>query len=131
MLLLQSFYIYFRFCFCIRFSLVLSVVCLNGASDVLFCFLFYVWTAINLSQFAFSNNSIDPDPMKKKEWYVIEVPTIFGKVRVGHTLVNRTAGLSKCPCFQSGWGHIIFSKYWLYILSCIKLATLPSSGNVR
>ena len=33
--------------------------------------------------------------MKKKEWYVIEVPKIFGKTRVGHTLVNRTAGLSK------------------------------------
>ena len=33
------------------------------------------------------------DPMKKKEWYVIEVPKIFGKTRVGHTLVNRTAGL--------------------------------------
>merc|ERR1712032_1278817 len=33
------------------------------------------------------------DPMKKKEWYVIEEPKIFGKTRVGHTLVNRTAGL--------------------------------------
>jgi len=33
------------------------------------------------------------DPMKRKDWYVVEIPKLFGKSRVGHTLVNRTAGL--------------------------------------
>ena len=35
------------------------------------------------------------DPMVRKDWYDVQVPATFAVRRIGKTLVNRTAGLSK------------------------------------
>jgi hypothetical protein len=32
------------------------------------------------------------DPMAKKDWYDVKVPTIFDKTDIGKTFVNQTAG---------------------------------------
>jgi small subunit ribosomal protein S3Ae len=36
------------------------------------------------------------DAFARKDWYSIKAPSYFEKKDVGKTLVNRTAGLSKC-----------------------------------
>jgi len=37
------------------------------------------------------------EPMTRKDWYDVQVPSIFNVRNIGKTLVNRTAGLSTSP----------------------------------
>jgi hypothetical protein len=53
------------------------------------------------------------EPMTRKDWYDVQVPATFANRKMGKTLVNRTAGLSKLSCHQQ-WGVVL--------LGCLRVA---------